>query len=65
MTIPQAIQYLDNLRKIVLTVQGPNGPQACSGADHDIWRQAVDVLKCEHPEKPEPPPAPKPPKSPK
>ena len=48
MTTKEAINYLDNLRKAVLTVQGQSGPQAVSGADHDIWRDAVNVLKCEH-----------------
>ncbi len=52
MTPPEAIKYLDNLRRGVLTVQGPQGPQAVCGADHDIWRDAINVLKCEHPDQP-------------
>jgi hypothetical protein len=58
-----AIQLLDNLRRSVLTVHGPSGPQPITGADHDALRQAIDTLRCEHPA--EPPPAPKSVKTPK
>jgi hypothetical protein len=46
MTVSQAIQCLENLRRAVLTVQGQQGPQAVCGADHDVWREAINVLKC-------------------
>jgi hypothetical protein len=62
MNTTEAITYLDNLRRAVLTVQGPNGPQPVCGADHDIWREAIETLRAAV--KPEPavykgiPPAP-------
>lgn len=57
MKASEAVTYLDGLRRIVLTVQGPNGPQAASGADHDVWREAINVLRCEHPLEPPKPAA--------
>ena len=55
MTNNDAIQLLDNLRKAVLTVQGQNGPTALTGADHDNFREAVNVLRCAlTPKPPEP-----------
>lgn len=59
MTIQDAIQNLDNLRRAVLTVAGQNGPTALTGAEHDVLRQAVDVLRIEHPAQPAPAPEPK------
>ena len=55
MTINEAISMLDNLRRTVLTVQGPNGPSALTGAAHDLYREAINVLRCEFgPKPPEP-----------
>lgn len=57
MTIQQAITLLDNLRKSVASVRTQNGDITLTGADHDNLREAINVLKCEHPEKPPEPPA--------
>lgn len=53
MTLQQAIQTLDNLRRAVLTVSTQNGIVALSGADHDNLRDAINLLKEAHPEKKE------------
>jgi hypothetical protein len=51
MTTQQAITLLDNLRKSVASVRTQNGDIALTGADHDNLREAINVLRCEHPEK--------------
>lgn len=61
MTTTEAINHLNNLRRAVLTVHGPNGPQPVTGADHDVWREAIDVLK--DATKPAPPESPPPTKT--
>lgn len=46
MIVEEALAMVDNLRRSVLTVQGPQGGQVVlTGADHDQLRDAMNTIR--------------------
>ena len=43
----QALQLIETFRQSVLTVQTERGPTALTGADHDNFRQAMEIVKAQ------------------